>query len=134
MNNTITGMKNALEEIFSRITGRRVEKGEWWESEKDRMVELTAIEQNKERKKEIKWKWKLLSCVPLFATSMEYAVHRILQARILEWVVFPFSKDLPNPEIKPRSPTLQGDALPAESQGKPCISPDYLPIELSENT
>ena len=27
--------------------------------------------------------------------------------------------DLPNPEIEPRSPALQVDSLPAESQGKP---------------
>ena len=27
--------------------------------------------------------------------------------------------DLPNPEIKPRSPALQADSLPAEPPGKP---------------
>jgi len=59
MNNTITGMKNALEEIFSRITGRRVEKWEWRESEKDRIVEITAIEQNKEKKKKERDKMKV---------------------------------------------------------------------------
>ena len=32
---------------------------------------------------------------------------------------FPSPGDLPNPEIKPRSPTLQADSLPAEPQGKP---------------
>ena len=41
------------------------------------------------------------------------------QARILEWVAFPFSRDIPNPGIKPRSPALQADSLPAEPQGKP---------------
>ena len=46
-------------------------------------------------------------------------VHGILQARILEWVAFLFSRGLPNPGIKPRSPTLQADSLPAEPQGKP---------------
>ena len=46
-------------------------------------------------------------------------VHGILQARILEWVAFPFSRDLPNPGNKPRSPELQADSLPAEPQGKP---------------
>ena len=48
---------------------------------------------------------------------MDYTVHGILQARILEWV--PSPGDLPNPEIKPKSPTLQADYLTAESQGKP---------------
>ena len=51
--------------------------------------------------------------------AMNYTVHGNLQARILEWVVFFFSKDLPNAGIKPRSPTLQADSLPAEPQGKP---------------
>ena len=32
---------------------------------------------------------------------------------------FPSPGDLPNPGIKPRSPTLQADPLPAEPQGKP---------------
>ena len=50
---------------------------------------------------------------------MEYKVHGILQARILEWVAFPFSGKLPNPGIEPKSPALQTDSLPAEPQGKP---------------
>ena len=32
---------------------------------------------------------------------------------------FPYPGDFPNPGIKPRSPALQADSLPAESQGKP---------------
>ena len=39
--------------------------------------------------------------------------------RTLEWVVFPFSRHLSNPGIKPRSPSFQGESLPAEPQGKP---------------
>ena len=51
---------------------------------------------------------------------MDYKVHGILQARILEWVAqFPSSVDLPNPGIEPRSPALQLDSLPAEPQEKP---------------
>ena len=38
----------------------------------------------------------------------------ILQARILKWVTVPFSQG-----IKPRSPALQADSLPTESQGEP---------------
>ena len=38
------------------------------------------------------------------------------QARILEWVAFPFSGDLPNPRIEPRSPALQENSLPTELQ------------------
>ena len=50
---------------------------------------------------------------------MDYTVRGILQARILEWVAFPSVEDLPNPGIKPRSPMLQADSLPAEPPGKP---------------
>ena len=32
---------------------------------------------------------------------------------------FPSPGGLPNPEIEPRSPTLQADSLPADPQGKP---------------
>ena len=40
----------------------------------------------------------------------------------MEWVSFPFSRGLPNPGIKTRSPALQVDSLPAETQGKPLCS------------
>ena len=49
---------------------------------------------------------------------MDYTVHGILQAEILEWVAFPFSRGSSNPGIKPRSLELQVDSLPAEPQGK----------------
>ena len=50
---------------------------------------------------------------------MDYTVHGILQARTLECIAFPLSRDLPNPGIKPRSPALWTDSLPAEPPGKP---------------
>ena len=34
--------------------------------------------------------------------------------RILEWVAYPFSRELPDPGIKPESPALQADSLPPE--------------------
>ena len=46
MNNIISEMKNTLEGINSRIT----ETEEWIRDLKDRMVEITAMEQNKERR------------------------------------------------------------------------------------
>ena len=48
------------------------------------------------------------------------SVHGILQARILKWVVIPFSGDLPNSEVEPASPALQADSLLSEPPGKPC--------------
>ena len=40
---------------------------------------------------------------------------------------FPSPGDLPNPGIKPRSPALQADSLPAET-------PEKLNISMSRNT
>ena len=50
---------------------------------------------------------------------MDYTVHGILQARILEWVAFPFSRGSSQPRDGTQSPALQADSLPAEPQGKP---------------
>ena len=50
---------------------------------------------------------------------MDYTVQGILQARIVEWVAFPFSKGSSQPMDCTHSPTLQVDSLPAEPQGKP---------------
>ena len=68
---------------------------------------------------------KVAQACPTLCDPMDHRVHGILQARILEWVgkwverLFPSPGDLPNPGIKPTSPTLQADSLPAELQGKP---------------
>ena len=40
---------------------------------------------------------------------------------IPEWVAIPYPGDLPDPGIKPRSPALQVDSLPAEQPDKPLI-------------
>ena len=54
-----------------------------------------------------------MDCSPPVST-----VQRILQARILEWVAMPSSRDLPNPGIKPASlmsPALAGGFFPAST-------------------
>ena len=44
------------------------------------------------------------SC-PTLRDPMEYRVHGILQARILEWIAFPFCKGIfPTQGLKPRLP------------------------------
>ena len=50
-----------------------------------------------------------------FSLRCHYTVHRILQARILEWIAVPFSRG----SSEPRSFTLQVDPLPSETPGKP---------------
>ena len=51
--------------------------------------------------------------------SMNYSVHGILQARILEWEPFPSPGNLPNPGIEPRSLTLQTDSYQLSHKGRP---------------
>ena len=50
---------------------------------------------------------------------MDYTVHGILQARILEWVAISFSRESSQPRDRTQIPPLQVDFLPAEPQGKP---------------
>ena len=55
---------------------------------------------------------KVTQSCPTLCDPTDCIVHGILQARVLEWVAFPFSGDLPDPRIEPRSPALQADSLP----------------------
>ena len=56
---------------------------------------------------------------PTLCDLTDYTVRGILQARILEWVAFPFSRGSSQTRDQTRSPTLQADSLPAEPPGKP---------------
>ena len=56
--------------------------------------------------------YKVTQLCPPLCNPMDYTVHGILQARILE-SPFPSPGDLPNPGIEPRSPSLHMDSLPA---------------------
>ena len=50
---------------------------------------------------------------------MDYTVHGILQARILEWVASLFSRGSSQPRDRSQVSRLQADSLPAEPQGQP---------------
>ena len=50
--------------------------------------------------------------------SMDYTVHGLLQARILELVAFPFSRESSQPRDRTQDPALPADSLPAEQPGK----------------
>ena len=68
----------------------------------------------------MKVKVKVGQSYPTLCDPMDYRIHEILQARILEWVdPFPSPGDLPNPGMEPRSPTVQADSLLSEPPGKP---------------
>ena len=61
------------------------------------------------------------SVVPTLRDPMDYTVHGILQARILEWAAVPSPGDLPNTGVKLRSLTLQADFYQLSHQGSPAI-------------
>ena len=50
---------------------------------------------------------------------MDYTVHGILQARILEWVAFPFSRGTSQPRDRTQVSRMHVDSLPTKPQGKP---------------
>ena len=50
---------------------------------------------------------------------MDYIVHGILQARILEWVAFPFYRGSSQPRDRTQVFHIAGDSLPAEPEVKP---------------
>ena len=62
---------------------------------------------------------KLLSLVRLLATPWTIQSKEFSRPEYWSGKPYPSPGDLPNPEIKPRSPTLQADFLPVEPQGKP---------------
>ena len=65
---------------------------------------------------------KSLSCVQLFVTP--WALQCMKFSRQEHWSrqPFPSPRNLLNPAIKPRSPTLQADSLPAQPPRKPWIT------------
>ena len=59
-------------------------------------------------------KVKVTQSCPTLCDPMDYTVHGILHARVLEWIAISFSRA----SFQSRSPSLQADSLPAELPGK----------------
>ena len=64
-------------------------------------------------------KGKVTQLCPTLCNPMDYTAHGILQARILEWVAFPFSRGSSQPREQTQVSCIAGDCLPAEPQGRP---------------
>ena len=60
---------------------------------------------------------------------MDYTVHGILQARILEWVTFSFSRGSSQPRDRTQVSALQVGSLPAEPQGKHTHEEYLFPVD-----
>ena len=71
-----------------------------------------GVEEKKEQEKVTQ------SC-PNLCDPMDYRVHGILQARILEWVAIPFSRGSSQPRDWTQVSHTAADPLPAEPPGKP---------------
>ena len=65
----------------------------------------------------------MLSRVQLFATpwTNSSSVYGVLQARLLEWVASPFSRESCWPRDQTQVSTLQADSLPSEPLGKSLV-------------
>ena len=59
----------------------------------------------------------LILCHTVDCSPPDSSVHGIFQARILEWVAISYSTDLPDPGVKPMSPTLAGGFFTTEDTG-----------------
>ena len=55
---------------------------------------------------------------PTLGDPTDSTVHGILQARIPEWVAFPFSRGSSHPRDQTQVSHMQADSLPTEPQGK----------------
>ena len=55
-----------------------------------------------------KVKVKVAQSSPTLCNPIEYTVHGILQARILEWVAFPFSKESSQPRDRTQVSHIAG--------------------------
>ena len=96
--------KRTLKDELPRLVGTQYATGDQW--------------RNHSRKNEER-KWVAQSCPtlcnPMDCSLSGSSVHGIFQARVLEWIAISFS-NLPDPGTGARSPALQADALPSESE------------------
>ena len=80
-------------------------------------------------------KVKVAQLCPTFCDPMDYTVHGILQARMLEWVAIPFSRGSSQPRGRTQVSCIAGRFFNSwatrEAQeywsGEPIPSPGYLP-------
>ena len=87
---------------FSDLTVRELDELEWLKMSSTRGVKV-----------------KVTQLCPTLCDPMDYAVHGILQARILEWVAVPFSRGSSQPRDRTLVSHIAADSLPSEPSEKP---------------
>ena len=119
---------NQKPEIIQRSITRRMNKQTVYSTKKNELLINTTTERNCKIivlfKRRCVLSAQSLSRTQLSATPRTVAHQAPLSmgfSRQEYWSGLPCPPpgDLPDPEIKPRSPTLQADSLPSEPQGKP---------------
>ena len=58
---------------------------------------------------EVKWKWKPLKLSLTLCDPVDYTVHGILQARILDWIAIPFSRGSSQPRDRTQVSLIAGE-------------------------
>ena len=97
-----------------------------WVSSSYQVAKVLELKQ-KQTKKHKQWpvtleEVKLAQLCPSLCDPMEYTVHVILQARILEWVAFPFSRGIfPTQESNPSCPYCKRILNQLSHKGSPRI-------------
>ena len=76
--------------------------------------------------------FKVTQSCPILCDPMDCIVHGILQARVLEWAAFPFSRGSSQPRDRTGASRLAGDPSPAEPQGRPRPDACSLPPPAAE--
>ena len=62
---------------------------------------------------------KVAQSCPTLCDPLDYTVYGILQARLLEWVAFPFSRGSSQPRDQTQVSHIAADSLPTEPQRNP---------------
>ena len=70
-----------------------------------------------------KWKWKVrvAQLCPTLCDPMDYRVHGVLQARILEWVAFPFSRGSSQPRDRTQVSHIAGGLFTSWVTKEACL-------------
>ena len=78
----------------------------------------------------------MLSCIQLCnlkdSSLPGSSVHGILQARVLEWIFISSSRHLPDPGIKPASPSFTGEFFTTEPTV--LVGINFIPLRLNHFT
>ena len=104
------GDSNAKDTVTTSKKGERlIQFRKWWEVRRKRRDYVESVKE------------KVTQSSPTLCNPMDYAVHGILQARILGWVAFPFSRGSSQPRACTQVSCIAGGFF-TELSGKPVKS------------